>query len=111
MKLRGYRLGLILPLCLAAAFWLAAPSGFRSFEALAAPSADPWPRWQTADQSNNATISFTAWNKLLQRYLTPAPKGINLFRYGAVTAADKANLDQLVARLAALPIGTYNRAQ
>jgi hypothetical protein len=96
---------------LAASFWLGAPSGFRSFEALAAPSADPWRRWQAADPNNPAEIGFAAWDNLLQRYLVPSQNGINLFRYGFVTAADKVRLDDLVAGLAALPISTYKRAQ
>ncbi|MDP7549488.1 MAG: DUF547 domain-containing protein [Alphaproteobacteria bacterium] len=111
MKMRGFRLGLILLLMLGTAFWLAAPAGFRSFEALAAPSADPWPRWQAADENNPAVIEFSAWDDLLHRYLIPSSGGINLFRYGAVSAADRGELDRFVARLAALPISTYNRAQ
>ncbi len=110
-RYRQYRVGLGLMLALAAIIWLAAPSGFRSFEALAAPSADPWPRWRAADAKNSTPVDFTAWDGLLQRYLVAAPDGINLFRYGAVTDADKAVLDRLVVRLAALPISSYNRDQ
>ncbi len=111
MKLHGYRFGLVLLAAITAAIWLAAPSGFRSFEASAAPSAEPWARWQAADETNAAEIDFTPWNNLLQRYLVPAPKGINLFRYGTVSATGRAELDQFVAKLAALPISTYSRAQ
>ena len=111
MKMRGDRFRLVLLLAVAMMFWLAAPSGFRSFEAQAAPAADPWPRWKTADQNNPAEIDFTAWDTLLAKYLRPSSTGINLFRYVAVTKADRAALDQDVARLAALPISTYNRAQ
>ena len=111
MNPRGYRFGLILLLALATALWLAAPSGFRSFEAFAAPSADPWPRWKAADGNNRAEIDFAAWNDLLQSYLVPSPEGINLYRYGAVSARDRAVLDRFVGGLAALPISTYNRAQ
>jgi len=103
-----YRICLILAAVFLAAFWR---SGFRSLEALAAPSADPWPRWNAANSDNRAEIDFTTWDGLLRRYLNTAPNGINLFRYGAVTAADKAVLDKTIAKLAALPISTYNRAQ
>lgn len=111
MKLRGFRLGLVLPAAITAAFWLAAPPEFRSSAALAAPSADPWLRWRTADENNPAEIDFAAWDDLLQRFLTPSAAGINLFRYGAVAAADRAILDGMVAKLAALPISTYSRAR
>ena len=111
MKRRGYRVGLGLMLALAAVIWLAVPSGFRSFQALAAPSADPWPRWQAADPNNSAEIDFTVWDGLLQRYLAASANGISLFRYGAVTDADNTALDGMVAGLAALPISAYNRGQ
>ncbi len=111
MKLHGYRIGLVLLAAITAAIWLAALSGFCSFEALAAPSADPWPRWQAADETNAAEIDFTPWNNLLQSYLVPSPKGISLFHYGTVSAAGRTELDQFVAKLAALPISTYKRAQ
>jgi hypothetical protein len=111
MKLPGYCISLILLAAIAITPSPAPASGFRSFEALAAPGADPWPRWNQADEQNAAEIDFSAWDALLRRYLTPSPGGINLFRYGAVSAADRAELDQLVAKLAALPISAYNRAQ
>lgn len=111
MRKRGFILSLILLLTLAGAFWLAAPAGFRSFEALAAPSADPWPRWEKHDPNSTAVIHFTGWDRLLRGYLTTAPDGINRFRYGVMTKADRQALTDQIARLAALPIGTYNRDQ
>ncbi|MDA1099280.1 MAG: DUF547 domain-containing protein [Proteobacteria bacterium] len=111
MKLRGRRIGLLSLAAIAATIWLAAPSGFRSFEALAAPGADPWQRWKVADEDNPTEIDFSTWDGLLRRYLIASTGGVNLFRYGAVTAADRAELDRLVAKLAALPISAYNRAQ
>ena len=35
-----------------------AQADFRSLEALAAPSAEPWSYWQTSDESNVRTIDF-----------------------------------------------------
>lgn len=98
-------------LALATAFWLAATLGFAVSRAQAAPSADPWPRWQAADQTSDAQIGFAAWDDLLQRYLVNSPEGINLLRYSAITPADRARLDQFIAELAALPISSHNRAQ
>jgi hypothetical protein len=111
LKRTGYRIGLIVIAIVLSGFWRATPWGFRSFESLLAPGADPWPRWSTANPDSRAEIDFTAWDGLLKRYLKTAPNGINLFRYGAVTAADKAALDKTIAALSALPISTYNRGQ
>ena len=111
MKMRAFCLGLIMLLLPAPGLWLDAQAGFRSLEALAAPSSDPWPRWETSDESHGTEIDFSAWDGILQRYLKASPEGINLFSYNAVSAPDRILLDQLVAKWAALPISTYNRAQ
>ncbi len=105
MERRGYHTGLVLILVLAAAV------GFRPFEALAVPSADPWPRWRAADTNSPAEIRFAAWDDLLRRYVVASPDGINLFRYAAVTAADRTALTNEVDRLTALPISSFNRSQ
>lgn len=105
------RWGLILLLVLAPTLWTPASADFRSLEALAAPSADPWPRWNKVDQNSTAEIDFAVWDGLLKRYVVAAPDGMNWFGYGAVTAPDRAALDQFVSGLSALPISTYNRAQ
>ncbi len=111
MKMRAYCLALVMLLVPAPAIWLNAHADFRTLEALVAPSADPWPRWKAADETNRADIDFSAWDKILQRYLEASPQGINLFNYREVSAPDRARLDELVATWAALPISTYNRGQ
>ena len=88
-----------------------AQADFRSLEALAAPSADPWSYWQTSDESNVRTIDFSVWGNILRRYVAPSQYGINLFKYADVAANDRAAIDGLVSSLAALPIRSYNRAQ
>ena len=88
-----------------------AQADFRSLEALAAPSADPWSYWQSSDESNVKTIDFSVWDDILSRYVAPSKYGINLFKYADVAANDRAAIDGLVTSLAALPIRSYNRSQ
>lgn len=90
---------------------LAIASSLYPHAAKSAPKADPWPHWQAHDPKNLAEIDFGDWDRLLQTYLTPSPTGINLFRYGAVSKADRAALDRLLTVLAGLPISTHNRTQ
>lgn len=85
-------------------------AGFVS-QAMAAPKAELWPRWQTHDASNTQTIDHSAWNGLLMRYISPGPNGVNLFRYRSVTNADKENLRQYIAGLSSTSIGTFNRRE
>ena len=70
-----------------------AQADFRSLEALAAPSADPWSYWQTSDESNVRTIDFSVWGNILRRYLAPSQYGSNLFKYADVAANDRAAID------------------
>lgn len=86
-------------------------SGFGSGERLFAPSADLWKRWQTHDASSTAMIDHGIWNRLLSILVVPGKDGLTLFRYDAVSRADREALNQYVASLTALPISTYNRAE
>jgi Protein of unknown function, DUF547 len=82
-----------------------------SVEALAAPSADPWPFWAANDPASTAALDFGFWNGFLARYLMSGPDGINRLAYGAVTLSDRHALDKDLARLAAVPIRGYARPQ
>jgi hypothetical protein len=77
----------------------------------AAPRAELWPRWQSHDESSTASIDHRPLESFLAAYLVPSADGINRVRYAAVSAADRASLDDYVARLARLPISTYARRQ
>ncbi|MFQ5755472.1 MAG: DUF547 domain-containing protein [Acidiferrobacterales bacterium] len=79
--------------------------------AAAGPKAKLWERWTAHDPASTATIDHAAWQGLLQRYVRPYSDGINRVAYGSVTAADRRVLEQYIARLAALPISTYNRKE
>jgi hypothetical protein len=77
--------------------------------ALAAPKADLWPRWQQHDANSTAAIDHGAWDEFLRKFIVPSPDGINRVAYARVGTADKAALGAYVDRLAATPIGRYNR--
>ena len=82
-----------------------------SFGATAAPAADPWERWTAHQSGSAATIVHTAWDTLLKKYVTQAESGLNRFRYGAVSSADKMVLADYLNALQAIRIGEYNRAE
>ncbi len=82
--------------------------------AMAAPSADLWPRWAKHDDSSSRTIDHAAWSKWLGSYVVAGKggtRGINLVGYGKVGAADKAALDAYLARMSAVAISAYSRAE
>ncbi len=85
--------------------------GIDSFEALAAPSADLWPRWQKHDPAATQTLDHSSWDRLLETYIRPDGKGLNRFPYGEVTAADKAALEDYIAMLSQTRISGFGRAE
>jgi hypothetical protein len=90
-------------------------AGYVSIEALFAPKAEPWPRWQAPDPASEATVDHAAWGRLLESYLRPGPlsdeDGVNHFDYAAVTIADRAALGRYITDLAALRIDDYSRSE
>ncbi len=106
MSNRVYRFTLRSLLIIAVAFPLA---GIASFEALFAPSAKLWPRWQAHDPAATATIDHVPWQNLLDFYLRTDGDDVNRFDYGRVSANDRRVLDRYIADLAARPIDSYNR--
>ena len=98
------RAAIVVPLALPLA-------GFQSFEALFAPSAELWDRWQAHDATSRETIDHADWDRLLMTYLQPDGEGVQRFAYGEVTPADKAALETYVQDLAGLPISSHNRSE
>ncbi len=91
---------------------LAVPlAGLVSIEAFFAPDAELWPRWQAHDPGATDRIDHSAWDRLLDRYLVAGRDRVNRFAYGRVSVADRTVLDAYLARLAALPISRYGRAE
>ena len=84
-------------------------AGISSFEALFAPDADLWPRWEAHDPAARATIDHAAWEGLLKTYVSADPEGLNRFDYRGVSAADRMALEGYIAALAAVPIDNFNR--
>ncbi len=84
-------------------------AGFGSGERLFAPKADLWKRWTAHSSSANKTIDYRVWNKVLKRYVKPSSKGVNQFRYGAVSPVDRKALKSFVRQMEKVPILTYSR--
>ena len=109
---RAFRtLGRAFSRSLAALALLLPLAAFTPTENLFAPSSDLWDRWQRHDPQSELTLDFTAWDRLLETYVTQSPQGNTLFDYAAVTEADKAALAGFLERQAAVPISRHARPQ
>lgn len=83
-----------------------------SANAFAAPKPDLWDMWDTHDASSDAVVDHSAWSDLLSRYVkTGGPQGVNLFDYGGVSGADKAQLDGYIKALTNRDPRTLNKAE
>ena len=98
------RAAVVLPLAMPLA-------GISSFEALFAPSAELWDRWQAHDPASREAIDHAEWDRLLAAYLRPDGEGVQRFGYAAVSDSDKVALESYINGLAALPISRYNRSE
>jgi Protein of unknown function, DUF547 len=79
--------------------------------AQAMPRAEAWDLWRVNDPQSVLVIDHQAWGDFLARYVRIGSDGAHRVAYGRVTAADRAALDAYIDRLAALPIGSYNRSE
>jgi hypothetical protein len=79
--------------------------------ALAAPEAQPWPRWERHDAASTRQLDHSAWDGFLARHLRPAPDGLHRLAYGAVTAPARAQLQAYLQQLQAVPVSQLNRAE
>jgi Protein of unknown function, DUF547 len=77
----------------------------------AAPEAKPWPKWEAHDDASTASIDHGVWDRFLHAFAHRSADGIVRVAYGSVDAATHEILGQDLARLAALPISTYSRAE
>ncbi|MEE4186586.1 MAG: DUF547 domain-containing protein [Gammaproteobacteria bacterium] len=79
--------------------------------ALSGEAAQP-EAWSSHDADSAATVDHSVWQTLLDTYLlAPHSSGINRFRYGAVSAADRERLRDYIAGLAAVDPRRLNRAE
>lgn len=78
---------------------------------IAAPAAEPWPRWEEHDPQSAAVIEHEAWTALLEKHLHAGDDGIARFDYAGVAPADRRRLEAYIDRLSGIAIGRYNRDQ
>jgi hypothetical protein len=87
---------------------VAAPS---FIEALFAPSARLWPRWEAHDPGSARVIDHAPWERFLAGALHRRADGVMGLAYGSVGAADRALLRGYLAALAATPVSGLARAE
>ncbi len=80
-----------------------------AFEALFAPDAKLWARWQAHDPASTRDIDHGQWDAFLGRYLQVTAAGPNRIAYGQVTPEDRGKLQAYVAALQAQPISAFSR--
>jgi hypothetical protein len=78
--------------------------------AVAAPSAERWPRWEKHTPGSTVTVDHDAWDSFLSTYVKSVD-GINRVDYGEVSSADRAALDAYIGRLAATDVDGLDRPQ
>jgi Protein of unknown function, DUF547 len=79
--------------------------------AQAVPKAETWDLWLEHDPQSVRAIDHAAWEHFLVRYLRIGGDGVHRVAYGEVTPEDREALDAYINQLAAVPIGTYDRAE
>ncbi|NIR31559.1 MAG: DUF547 domain-containing protein [Gammaproteobacteria bacterium] len=88
-----------------------APAQAGLLEKLFVPKAELWERWTAHDTRGTERINHSAWDRILRTYIHPSRDGVNLVAYARVTDADKEALADYLARLQAVPISQYARAE
>lgn len=75
-------------------------------------SADYWAFWDKSDEYNISTIDHRTFDDFLNRYVVVNhPSGINRFRYGDITKADKKQLKKYIKSLASIDPREYRKAE
>lgn len=77
--------------------------------AVAAPSADSWPRWQAHDKTSDQTIDHSVLDDFLQTYVVTHAHGPNGVRYDAVSQSDRQRLTRYIGHMEKIDIANYNR--
>ena len=67
--------------------------------------------WRESAASSQIEVDHSAWNELLDAYLVEAPDGLNRFRYGVVSAADKRLLEQYLEMLQSVTVTDLTSTQ
>ncbi len=85
---------------LSGAFW---------FEALFAPDAEPWSKWEKHAPGSIARIDHSDWDLVLKPYIRLGPDGVNRFAYSRLSAEDATQLHRYIDRLAAISISQFSQ--
>ena len=84
---------------------------FYSGIAASAPEAEPWPMWTKHANSLNQKVDHSAWQQILDRYLSMDSADITRFDYVAVTDNASRALDSYLKRLQGTDVVKLTRAQ
>ena len=76
--------------------------------AFSAPNKDYWEKWAAFNPLSTQTISYTAWQQFLDKYVI-SKEGQTYLEYKKVTKDNKKELQHAIKLLAQLPITNYNR--
>ena len=79
---------------------------------LAAPSAQYWAYWDSSNEGSYRSINHSEWDSILSRYVvTQHASGINRFRYGDVSKADRKRLQSYLAAMASVDPRQYRKLE
>jgi hypothetical protein len=83
--------------------------GIASFEALFAPKAQPWPRWQAHVPGSQVEMDHTAWDRILEQHLRADDDGVHRFDYAGLKRNGLGPLEAYLAQLGATPVSQLDR--
>jgi len=86
-------------------------SGFATLEALFAPKADLWDRWETHDPQSTLVVNHNQWDQFLKKYVVTDQSGLNRVKYDRVTDADTESLHAYIVNLRNVPVDKLNRKE
>ncbi|MEO0327196.1 MAG: DUF547 domain-containing protein [Pseudomonadota bacterium] len=95
-------------------FFSSAPFAFAQLsieKTLVAKSQLQDPIWQMHEPASEEIIEHGVWNGFLGKYVATDARGINLVKYGAVSAADRESLKTYLSALQSIDITRYNRRE
>ncbi len=80
--------------------------------ALAAPSADPWPRWEAHAAGSELTVDHDPWDAILAEVVRLGDDGVARVDYPALTEDPlRGRLDGYLTQLAATPVSRLDRPE
>ncbi len=80
-------------------------------EALFAPAARPWPRWEAHDPASTRIVDHASWDQFLRENLRRRPDGVMGVAYGSVSQEAKAALRRYLDALANEPVSRLSRPE